>query len=118
MLGVGFPELVLILVVALLVLGPQRLPEVARMLGRAYAQLRRASEEFQNTIRQDLAALERQEDVNRNQAVAQEIRERLADIEDVQTAIIREGTPLSRRPSADTADATRPTVAEEREEHG
>ena len=90
MFGVGFPELVLIMVVALLVLGPQRLPEVARMLGRAYAQLRRVSEEFQNTIRQDLAALERQEDANRNKAVAQELRERFADIEDVHTAVIRE----------------------------
>jgi len=90
MFGVGFPELVVILAVALIVLGPQRLPEVARMLGRAYGQLRRASEEFQNTIRQDLAALERQEDVNRNKAIAQEIRERCADVEDVQTAIVQE----------------------------
>ena len=90
MFGIGLPELVVILAVALIVLGPQRLPEVARMLGRAYAQLRRASEEFQNTIRQDLAVLERQEDANRNKAVAQEIRERCADVEDVQTAIIQE----------------------------
>jgi sec-independent protein translocase protein TatA len=90
MLGIGLPELMLILVVALVVLGPQRLPEVARMLGRAYAQLRRASEEFQQTLRQDLATLERQEDANRNKAVAQELRERFADIADVQTAIVRE----------------------------
>jgi sec-independent protein translocase protein TatA len=90
MFGIGLPELVVILAVALIVLGPQRLPEVARMLGRAYAQLRRASEEFQNTIRQDLAVLERQEDANRNKAVAQEIRERCADVEDVQTVVIQE----------------------------
>ncbi len=90
MFGIGLPELVVILAVALIVLGPQRLPEVARMLGRAYGQLRRASEEFQNTIRQDLAALERQEDANRNKAIAQEIRERCADVADVQTAIIQE----------------------------
>jgi sec-independent protein translocase protein TatA len=90
MFGIGLPELVVILAVALIVLGPQRLPEVARMLGRAYGQLRRASEEFQQTIRQDLAAIERQEDVNRNKAIAQEIRERCADVEDVQTAIIQE----------------------------
>ena len=90
MFGVGFPELVVILAVALIVLGPQRLPEVARMVGRAYGQLRRASEEFQNTIRQDLAALERQEDANRNKAIAQEIRERCADVEDLQTAIVQE----------------------------
>ena len=90
MFGIGLPELFVILAVALIVLGPQRLPEVARMLGRAYGQLRRASEEFQQTIRQDLAALERQEDINRNKAVAEEIRERCADIEDLQTAIIQE----------------------------
>ena len=90
MFGIGLPELVVILAVALIVLGPQRLPEVARMLGRAYGQLRRASEEFQQTIRQDLAVLERQEDANRNKAVAQEIRERCADVEDVQTAVIQE----------------------------
>ncbi len=87
MLGIGFPELLLIMVVALVVLGPQRLPEVARMLGKAYGQLRRASEDFQRTIRQDLAAIERQEDVNRNKAVAQELRERFADLPDIQTTI-------------------------------
>ena len=83
MLGIGLPELVMIMVLALLVLGPERLPEVARLVGRAYAQLRRASEEFQNTIRQDLAALERQEEAQRNTAVAQELRERFADLEDL-----------------------------------
>ena len=90
MFGIGLPELMLIMVLALLVLGPERLPEMARLLGRAYAQLRRASEEFQQTIRQDLAVLERQEDANRNKAVAQEIRERCADVEDVQTVVIQE----------------------------
>jgi sec-independent protein translocase protein TatA len=87
MFGIGLPELMLIMVLALLVLGPQRLPEVARMVGRAYGQLRRASEEFQNTIRQDIAAIERQEDVHRNQAVAQELRQRFAEMEDVQVTI-------------------------------
>jgi sec-independent protein translocase protein TatA len=87
MFGIGLPELLLIMVLALLVLGPQRLPEVARMVGRAYAQLRRASEEFQNTIRQDIAAIERQEDANRNKAVAQELRERFAECEKVQATI-------------------------------
>ncbi len=87
MFGVGLPELLVIMVLGLLVLGPQRLPEVARTIGRLYGQLRRASEEFQRTIRQDLAALERQEDVNRNKAVADEIRERFADLEGVQTAL-------------------------------
>jgi Tat protein translocase TatB subunit len=87
MFGVSLPELIVIMVLGLLVLGPQRLPEVARTIGRLYGQLRRASEEFQRTIRQDLAALERQADINRNKAVADEIRERFADLEEVQTAV-------------------------------
>ncbi|GIX47904.1 MAG: hypothetical protein KatS3mg131_2115 [Candidatus Tectimicrobiota bacterium] len=87
MFGIGLPELIVIFILALLVSGPQRLPEVARMLGRAYAQLRRASEEFQRTIQRDIAALERQEEGQRNRALAQEIRSRVADLVDVQTAI-------------------------------
>ena len=85
MFGIGLPELLLILVLGLLVLGPQRLPEVARTVGRLYGQLRRASEEFQRTIRQDLEALDRQEDINRNKAVADELRD--AELEGVQTTI-------------------------------
>ena len=43
MFGIGAPELLVILVVALVVLGPKRLPEVARALGKAMAELRRAT---------------------------------------------------------------------------
>ena len=87
MFGIGLPELMMILVLGLLVLGPKRLPEVARVLGRLYGQLRRASDDFQRTIRQDLETIERQEDVNRNKAVTDELRERFADFGGVQTAI-------------------------------
>jgi sec-independent protein translocase protein TatA len=48
--GVGMPELLVILVVALLVLGPKRLPEIARQLGKGMAEFRRASTEFQRTL--------------------------------------------------------------------
>ena len=52
MFGIGTPELLVILVVALIVLGPERLPEIARALGKGLAELRRATsgltDEIQN----------------------------------------------------------------------
>ena len=50
MFGIGMPELLIILVVALLVLGPRKLPEVARSLGRGMAEFRRASTELRNSL--------------------------------------------------------------------
>lgn len=51
MLNVGPPELLLILLIALLVLGPSKLPEAARQVGRAMAELRRLSSGFQAEMR-------------------------------------------------------------------
>ncbi|MGE0822869.1 MAG: twin-arginine translocase TatA/TatE family subunit [Candidatus Binatia bacterium] len=46
MFGVGVPELVIILLVALVVLGPRQLPEVAKFLGKALAEFRKATDEI------------------------------------------------------------------------
>jgi Tat protein translocase TatB subunit len=46
MFGIGPEELVLVLIVALLVLGPERLPRMARDVGRVVGELRRTSDEF------------------------------------------------------------------------
>lgn len=50
MFGLGFTEVLVIMAVALLVLGPERLPGIARMLGRTAAQLRRATDEFKREL--------------------------------------------------------------------
>ena len=54
MFDIGFQELVLILVIALLVFGPTRLPELGRALGRGMREFRRATEEFRSTVETNL----------------------------------------------------------------
>lgn len=54
MFDVGFQELILILVVALLVFGPKRLPELGRALGRAMREFRRTTDEFRTTVETNL----------------------------------------------------------------
>ena len=53
MFGIGPMELVVIVVVALLIFGPQRLPELARNLGKGLAEFRRASNELRQTLALD-----------------------------------------------------------------
>jgi len=52
MFGIGMPELLLILALALIVLGPKKLPELARALGKGMAEFRRASDELKDEFRQ------------------------------------------------------------------
>lgn len=47
MLGLGFGEIIVIVIVALVVLGPRRLPEIARQIGRGMREMRRAAHELQ-----------------------------------------------------------------------
>lgn len=50
MFGIGGTELLVILVVALIVLGPKSVPQIARTLGKAMGEFRRVSTEFQRTL--------------------------------------------------------------------
>tara|TARA_Y100001933_G_scaffold97816_1_gene98420 strand:+ start:313 stop:558 length:246 start_codon:yes stop_codon:yes gene_type:complete len=48
--GVGLPEVTVILILALLIFGPKKLPELGKQLGKTLESLKRASNEFQNEL--------------------------------------------------------------------
>ena len=50
--GVGLPEVTVILILALLIFGPKKLPELGKQLGKTLKSLKKASNEFQNEIDQ------------------------------------------------------------------
>jgi Tat protein translocase TatB subunit len=54
MFGIGMPELMVIAVVALLVVGPKKLPEIAKALGKGLAEFRKVTESATDTLKETL----------------------------------------------------------------
>lgn len=52
----GLPELILIFVVALLLFGPRKMPEIGKSIGRALGEFRRASNDFKRSLEDEVAA--------------------------------------------------------------
>ena len=53
MFGIGMPEMILILAIALIVIGPKKLPDLAKSLGRAMREFKKATNEFKDTMQID-----------------------------------------------------------------
>jgi Tat protein translocase TatB subunit len=54
MFGIGFPELVVIMIVALIVVGPAKLPDLAKSIGKALQEFRRMADEVKETINEEV----------------------------------------------------------------
>src|SRR5579863_3155834 len=98
----SFPHLVVLFVIALIIFGPQKLPELARMLGKATAEFRKMSNDFRYGLENEVRELERQTLI-RNEEIATAARA-------VQPPASPEGTlpresPAEKAPKADPGAA-------------
>lgn len=63
MFGIGMPELLVIAVIALLVVGPKKLPDIAKMLGKGLSEFRKATENTAETFKETLNTDELKKDM-------------------------------------------------------
>ena len=59
--SIGMPELIIIMVIALIIFGPRKLPELGKSLGRSINEFKRASSDLQNTLEQEIKLEEQKE---------------------------------------------------------
>ena len=76
MFGIGVPEMILILAIALIVIGPKKLPDLAKSLGRAMREFKKATTEFKETM--DLDS-DLKEVKNAFDGINEEVRQSLTD---------------------------------------
>ena len=66
--SIGMPELIIILVIALIIFGPRKLPELGKSLGRSLNEFKKASTDLQNTLEQEIKIEEQKEAAARHKA--------------------------------------------------
>jgi sec-independent protein translocase protein TatA len=66
--SIGMPELIIILVIALIIFGPRKLPELGKSLGRSLNEFKKASTDLQNTLEQEIKIEEQKEAAAKHKA--------------------------------------------------
>jgi len=66
--SIGMPELIIIFVIALIIFGPRKLPELGRSLGKSLAEFKKASNELRSTLEEEIRVEEQKEAVSRQPA--------------------------------------------------
>ncbi|MGK7878432.1 MAG: TatA/E family twin arginine-targeting protein translocase [Xenococcaceae cyanobacterium] len=84
--GIGLPEMALILVIALLVFGPKKLPEIGRSLGKAMRGFQDASKEFENEFKREAQQLEESVKMNAQLEESQESQQVATKDSEIPTA--------------------------------
>ena len=113
---IGFLELVVVFVVALLVIGPDKLPSFAQKLGKALQEFRKASADVTRDVRENVIEPleEAQKPIREAMEPLEELdREIRGDLKDMEQSIKSIGKPSPKKPEVKADPAPEPTEAEE-----
>jgi sec-independent protein translocase protein TatB len=105
----SMPHLIVLFVVALVIFGPQKLPELARMLGKATAEFRKMTGDFRYALEEEVRELDRQTRIREAEAAAASSRPQPHPVETapvVPATVEPEGAVPRVPPSADAAALT------------
>ena len=106
MFGIGMPEMLMILAIALIVIGPKKLPDLAKSLGRAMREFKRATSEFKETLAvdDDLTDVKKAfDDINTDIKDAVDITSPVKDLLSSDTEKPKEETTENQTDGGDTA---------------
>jgi sec-independent protein translocase protein TatA len=88
MFGIGMPELMIIMVIALIVIGPQKLPDLAKSLGKGLAEFKKATDDFKQSIDTETRTAEEKEHLAKlAEAKVQAEAERLKEAEELKAKV-------------------------------
>ena len=74
--SIGMPELIIIFVIALIIFGPRKLPELGRSLGKSLSEFKRASNELKSTLEEEIRLDEQRATLDASKAAAGRRRRR------------------------------------------
>jgi TatA/E family protein of Tat protein translocase len=98
--SIGMPELILIFVVALLVFGPKKLPDIGKSLGKGLAEFKRASEDLKKTI---------EDEIEQGKREAASVKQQVSEVKDTIGALPAAAASAEASvPRADPATPIRP----------
>ena len=99
MMGLGMPEIVVILVIALIFFGPRKLPELGRSLGRTMNEFKKASNELRSTLEDEIRV--------------EEQKDQRAKAEGEKTAVAPAAALVTEPPASESAPGPEPVAVDE-----
>jgi sec-independent protein translocase protein TatA len=80
--SIGMPELIIIFVIALIIFGPRKLPELGRSLGKSIAEFKRASNELKSTLEEEIRLEEQKQTLDAAKAASAQATTPAATVEE------------------------------------